>query len=203
MLNSLPNNLFRLESMQPASNADNLEEEVSLRSGKTAYCRPIQAGDERLIEEFYACLSPKSQRARFNTTLSSFAPTFLAQMSSQTVISATQNGAGFIVFVDEWSRLNGMRPIAIGYFVKTLKGEAELALAVDDQYQKQGLGTMLMRRLIDEAPAQNVSALGAYVDPHNDGMTTLIHHTGLFADVQYDGGMLNYQLYIKANRLFC
>jgi acetyltransferase len=53
---------------------------------------------------------------------------------------------------------------------------AEVAVLVSDQAQKQGLGTELVRRLIEVAREEKLERIVAVILPENYGMMALARH---------------------------
>jgi acetyltransferase len=56
--------------------------------------------------------------------------------------------------------------------------EAEVAVLVSDRYQKHGVGTELVRRLIDVARDERLQTIEANILPENTGMNALARHFG-------------------------
>jgi RimJ/RimL family protein N-acetyltransferase len=72
-------------------------------------------------------------------------------------------------------------PVIIGgaRYVITAPGTAEIAFAIIDEYQGQGLGTALMRHLVAIARAAGLRELIAEVLSENAPMLTVLAHSGL------------------------
>jgi acetyltransferase len=58
------------------------------------------------------------------------------------------------------------------------KNEAEVAVLVADQYQNQGLGDELLRRVVGIARNEKLSRLSAEMLPDNIGMQVLFKRLG-------------------------
>jgi ribosomal protein S18 acetylase RimI-like enzyme len=63
-------------------------------------------------------------------------------------------------------------------YVVTQPGQAEVAFTVVDQYQGQGIGTVLMRHLVGIARKSGLTALTAEVLPDNAPMLSLFERCG-------------------------
>jgi len=72
-------------------------------------------------------------------------------------------------------------------YVVSRPGQAELAFAVIDQYQGQGIGAALMRHLIIIARKAGLHELVAEVLPENLVMLTVFRRSGLPVEAQRDG----------------
>src|SRR5690606_7275520 len=81
--------------------------------------------------------------------------------------------------------------IAFVHYLRNSDGRgAEYALVVADDWQRYGLGTQLMRALIQEAKQQRLSYIDGYVLATNDGMLGLLAKLGFKSEVDpYDPGL--------------
>ena len=61
--------------------------------------------------------------------------------------------------------------IAIGRLSRVFgTDDAEFAVLVSDAYQREGVGTELLRRLVEVARAEGIATIGADMRPENVGM---------------------------------
>jgi acyl-CoA synthetase (NDP forming)/GNAT superfamily N-acetyltransferase len=111
-----------------------------LRDGSTAFIRLSEPGDRDALREFFQRLSPVSRRRRF---FSSAEPAE-ALLARQCDSSNPRSQLTLIV-----SRIVGgaSRIIATGSYVARDDASAEVAFAVDDEFQGKGLGGLLLERL--------------------------------------------------------
>ncbi|MDQ3250635.1 MAG: GNAT family N-acetyltransferase [Chloroflexota bacterium] len=56
--------------------------------------------------------------------------------------------------------------------------DAEFAILVSDQHQRTGLGTELLRRLLDFARAEKIERVIAEILPENEGMKRVSRNLG-------------------------
>ena len=56
--------------------------------------------------------------------------------------------------------------------------EAEFAMLVNDKWQKQGLGTELLRRLLHVAATEKITRVTAEILASNHGMKTVVSKLG-------------------------
>lgn len=81
--------------------------------------------------------------------------------------------------------------VAVGRLTKTrMAREAELAVLVSDRYQRHGLGTELVRRLIEVARGEGVQGIVANILPENLGMRALADCFGFKIGDSHDPGMV-------------
>jgi len=111
-----------------------------LRDGSTAFIRLSEPGDLAALSEFFHRLSPESRRSRFFSSADP-AETLLARLCDS---SNPRSQLTLIV-----SRIVGgaSRIIATASYAAGEKGTAEVAFAVDDEFQGKGLGGLLLERL--------------------------------------------------------
>jgi len=131
-----------------------------MRAGTQIVIRPICPEDEPLMVKFHAGLSDRTVYLRYFCSLSLAARTAherlvricFADPERETVLVATHTdkstGEQNIVAV---GRLNKLLP----------KNEAEVAILVSDEYQGRGLGSELLRRLVQVARDQKLDRIVA------------------------------------------
>src|ERR1019366_8337862 len=98
-----------------------------LRDGSTAFVRLSEPGDLDALREFCHQLSPESKRRRF------FSAADPAEALVTRIVSRVVEGSS--------------RIIATGSYVARDEASAEVAFAVDDEFQGKGLGGLLLERL--------------------------------------------------------
>ncbi len=113
---------------------------IILRDGSTAFIRPAEPGDREELREFFHQLSPESKRRRFF----SIADPADALLERQCDSSNPHVQLTLIVrrIVEGVSRI-----IATASYVARDATSAEVAFAVDDEFQGKGLGGLLLERL--------------------------------------------------------
>ncbi len=111
-----------------------------LRDGSTAIIRPSEPADLEALREFFHQLSPESKRRRFFSTADPAESLLKRQCDS----SDPRAQLTLIVnrVVEGTSRI-----IATGSYVARDETSAEVAFAVDDEFQGKGLGGLLLERL--------------------------------------------------------
>ena len=81
-----------------------------------------------------------------------------------------------------------------GRYVVIVPGQAEVAFAVIDAYQGQGIGSMLLRHLAAMAQAAGVKELIAEVLPENAPMLKVFERSGFPMTVTRAGGLMHITL---------
>ena len=81
-----------------------------------------------------------------------------------------------------------------GRYVVTKPGQAEVAFAVVDQYQGQGIGMTLVRHLAAIARSAGIRELIAEVLPHNAAMLKAFEKSGLRVGTKRESGTVHVTL---------
>ncbi len=140
----------------------------NLRDGTAVTVRPIRASDEPLVAAFHAKLSEQSVYLRY------FAPISLSTRISHERLSRIcfNDYDREIALVVERIEADGKPMIlGIGRLVRTRDGsEGEYGILVRDDQQRQGVGTELLRRLVDIGRAEGLQRITAEILPENTGM---------------------------------
>jgi GNAT superfamily N-acetyltransferase len=76
------------------------------------------------------------------------------------------------------------------YYVNLTTNYAELAMAVRDDWQGKGMGSLLFRQLVVAAKAAKLRGIEAYVQPDNARMMKLLHESGLDAESHQEEGLV-------------
>jgi acetyltransferase len=150
-----------------------LEEDIRLGDGRALLLRPIRPEDEPALIAAFHRLSPQSVRLRF------FAP--MKELSHEAAVRLTQ------LDYDRQMALVLAEPGPAG--VAEIHGvarlgadpdneEAEFAIVVGDDMAGKGIGTLLMRRLIDYARRRGLKKLFGHVLAENHAMLALARKLG-------------------------
>jgi acetyltransferase len=152
---------------------------VRLPDERRLIVRPVLPQDAPLVREFFFhALSDQSRRNRFFRMVRELPPGLLEQFTQidycthvALVAEIFENGSETIV--GEARYVTGVDPHA-----------AELAIAVGDEWQRRGIGRLLLLRLLAWASDQGIVLLHGQVLPSNDAMKSLAKQAGfrIFSD---------------------
>ena len=144
--------------------------DVVLRDGSTVHVRPVTAEDAPAVRAFFEDLSPKSIALRFFCSFPDLdrAVRWATEVEDQRRygLVATSCADGRVVAHAGWER-DPDHP-----------ERAEVAFAIADAMQHNGLGTILLGQLIEAANQAGVAVLNAEVLPQNHRMLHLFHDSG-------------------------
>ena len=156
-------------------------ESLRLRDGTDLMVRPIRPEDEPLIVEFHAGHSEHTLRMRFFGLVR-----VLTRDSLIRLCHLDYDRELALVAVDQ----SGTSPKIVGvsrYYLQPDSGEAEFALIVGETWQKRGLGTHLMQRLIAVAREAGIKRLVGLILPENAEMLQLVRRLGFHITATPDG----------------
>ncbi|MDP9045777.1 MAG: GNAT family N-acetyltransferase [Pseudomonadota bacterium] len=174
---------FRSDPL-PAERRPDSHEEVVLRGGDRVLIRPVQREDAELERRFIEALSPESRRFRFFETLLTPSPALLDQL---TVLDPATDVA-FVAVVAEGKR---ERAVGVGRFSADAAGhDCEFALTVAEEWQKKGLASHLMTRLIAVAKARGIVRMHSSDAAHNSKMRDFATHLHLSREADPDDATL-------------
>ena len=163
-----------------------------LKDGSPANIRPIRPEDEPMMVEFHKTLSESSVHFRY------FGMLKLEERIAHerlTRICFNDYDREIALAVDRQAPGGGHEILGIGRLSRTLEqGEADFAILVTDEWQRQGLGTELMEKLIKIAKAEGITRLSGGIMAGNAGMQKLCRNAGFqlhrLSDGEYRADML-------------
>lgn len=134
--------------------------QFTMKDGAAVTLRPIRPEDEPLMRKFHETLSERSVYMRYFSSLS--LSSRVAHERLVRICLVDYDGVMALV-VDHKDEVSGLhRILGVGRLIKLhTKNEAEIAILVSDQYQKQGLGIELLRRTVQIARDEKLSSVSA------------------------------------------
>ncbi len=165
------------ESVRPSTS------EVMCVDGTELTVRPIEIDDVERLERMFGRLSPESVYFRFFSPIPRLSPSTLLRLAD----------------VDHWRRdalvaLDGDEIVAVARYSEVASSgrsggrEAEVALTVEDRWQRRGIGRRLVRRLGALAAARGYHAFAARILPGNRASLALIRRLVPDASVKFVDG---------------
>ena len=151
-----------------------------LKNGTPVTIRPIRPEDEPLMVKFHRSLSERTVYLRYLHLLSLDYRVTHERLTRICFVDYDRE----MVLVAEHEGVGGEAEIvAVGRFTRLPSGdEAETALLVRDSFQNQGLGTQILRRLIDFARNERIRRLTAETLGENVEMKRILQKLGFQLD---------------------
>lgn len=161
-----------LPPSEPTTSDEELHWKDTLSDGTQVIVRPIRADDEALEREFIKRLSPESRRLRFLGQVSERDDNLIRNL---TRIDYTRDMA-FIAIVH---RDGVKQEIGVSRYGVSADGTScECAVTVDEAWRNKGLGTLLMRHLIEFARKRGIRSMVSMDLANNEPMRELADHLG-------------------------
>lgn len=149
--------------------------------------RPLHRDDRGRLNEFFERLSEESRYRRFLSPMEELSS---AQLDYLTQLDHHDHEA--VVAVDRASDAL----VGVARYVRspTDPDEAEVAVTVADDRQGQGLGTRLLRALVDRAREEGVSRFDAFMLADNVRMRGLLEEVGPIERASVEAGTIELKL---------
>lgn len=141
--------------------------DVVLKDGSTAHIRPVRVEDTDAALAFFDKLSPSSMRLRFHGTRK------LSREDIQAFVDVDHTSSFGLVAE------SGGEVKALANYAQTSESRAEVGLAIADDMQGLGLGSLLLEHLGEAASEAGIPLFVAEVLAGNSGMLDVIHSTRL------------------------
>jgi acyl-CoA hydrolase len=160
-----------------------LEETLEI-NGQQVTVRPVKPVDERRIQEHFYNLDKNDVVSRFFHEKTSFLKEEVEGVSQidyvkdLTVVAIVgEFGFGRVVGIGE-------------YLIDPATSVAEVAFSISKEFQKKGMGKILLKKLASAAMENDIAGLVAYTSPNNRGMIKLFNQLPYKVSTFYDGDML-------------
>jgi RimJ/RimL family protein N-acetyltransferase len=143
-----------------------------LRDGRQVEIRALRPTDADGLKAAIARISSQSLYRRFFGPKRNFSEKEVAHFVNIDFVAHV----ALVVIAD-----HGGQPTIVGggRYIVARPGAAELAFAIVDEYQQQGIGAALLRHLMAIARRAGLTELVASVLPDNRPMLTVFEHCGL------------------------
>jgi acetyl coenzyme A synthetase (ADP forming)-like protein len=162
------------------------ETSVVLRDGSTARVRGVRPDDGPALLALFSSLSEESRALRFFGTLGGGA---LAREAERQARADESGRFGLVATLGQAERVIGHAMFAV-----TALETAEVAFAVADECQGQGLATILLGRLAQAAAAQGIRTFQAELLPQNRKMLAVFRESGFPVRLNAEPGEVRVEL---------
>ena len=167
-------------SRATASAATVDDSDVVLRDGSTVHLRTTGRGDVDGVAAFLRGLSPEAWWFRFLGS---------GPQADHAARALVERGTGLVAVAGPEETV-----VAHACFVSETRNRAELAVAVADGWQGQGIATLLLAHLAQLAQASGIVTFVAWVHPANDRMLRVFRDSGFPIKVRSEPGVLLIEL---------
>src|SRR6266436_2184466 len=162
----------KAEKSTPEAYPGGLERHVALKNGESILIRPIRPDDEPRLVELYNRLSRRTAYQRFFTVMRRLPQDWIHYF-------ANVDYRRRLALVAERETVAGVEVIGVGrYEPSDQEATGEVAFVLEDGYQGQGLGAVLLDAVVQAGTERGLTRFRAYVLAGNQRMLRLLaHHT--------------------------
>lgn len=171
-----------------AVDMSDLSKEHLLADGASVIFRPARLSDEPAIRHFLYTLSQQTLYYRF----------------LRATEGVPRDEIRRLVYVDQYSEVSlvavarqgqGEETVALGgYYLAPGTSQAEVAFVVKEEWQNRGMGSCMLRHLIEVAKRRGIAAFTAEVLLDNRPMQAVFRHSGCNLRSRLSRGVYSYEL---------
>ncbi|WP_038334254.1 GNAT family N-acetyltransferase [Kingella kingae] len=162
------------------------EESITLSNGNVVRLRAVRAEDAVLLQRLHESMDERSRYLRFMTVSPEIPPALLAKLSQPDY----SREYALLLHDDEHT------PLAHAHYTADTHGQScEFGISIASSLHGQGVGTMLMQRLISHAREQGFAQIRAEILADNHPMQKLALKLGfVLAKNPHDSGLVDASL---------
>jgi acyl-CoA hydrolase/GNAT superfamily N-acetyltransferase len=168
------------------------ERSVVLPDGGKVFVRPVRMTDEEALQRLFYELSSESSYRRFLSHKSAHPHEEMQQL----VDSNYDSNMALVVCDPERGEIIGMAR----YDVDPSTRLADIAFVVRDDWQRRGLGKLLLQRMAEIGRARGLLGFTADVLAGNTPMLLVFQHSGFAVRSQFDGSTYHVELSFAEQR---
>ena len=150
---------------------------IEIPHGPAILVRPLRNGDVATVAAVFARLGDESRRRRFNAAKPCLSGAELAGLAA---VDARHHALVAHVVGDP-------EPAGLAQLARTERQSAEIAFVVADCYQQRGIGSALMRLLLDDARAAGITEITALASGDNRAALALIRRVASISEIRLEG----------------
>jgi acetyltransferase len=157
---------------------------LRLRDGREVRIRPIGPPDLDALKRFFLALSPTTRRLRFHASIRELPEPLLRELTEPD----QRQHVGLIAEAQAGASEQAAQLVAEARFVRSPGTDgAEFALVVADGWRRVGLGSSLMRALLDHAGLRGVQRLCGDALADNEATRRFLRSLGAWRSGSVEG----------------
>lgn len=186
MADDQADNSAKVDGKAPLHFDADYRESVTLRDGSQVHLRLIGPADRELLRTGFERLSPESRYRRFFSTKNTLTERELDYLTD------VDQRDHFAVAVGRYRDDGSEEGLGVARFVRLTErpDTAEAAVAVVDDAQGKGLGTLLFQRLSSAARERGVERIRSEVLGENAPMQEMLRHLAVDPDTHVESGVV-------------
>lgn len=187
---SLPDDALPRSAIRPYP--DQYRSRWVMRDGTPATIRPIRPEDEPLMVRFHETLSERSVYFRYMQMLQLSQRIAHERLSRLCFIDYDRAMALVVERRDPHTGVDEI--VAVGRLTRLSPWLAEFAIVIADAYQRQGIGSELLGRLVQIGRDERLRQIRADILPENLGMQRVSEKHGFRLRAEQDGRLIRAEL---------
>lgn len=169
---------------------------VTTRKGRKVRIRHIRPTDASLLVNLFHHLSPETRRFRFFTALPDLPDDILWREARRYADFNERKQAAFIALAREGGQEHAIGVVRL-VLDKNDPDTAEFAIVLRDDYQREGLGTIMLDLLIQLALVRGIKRLRGISLADNEGVHRLIQKCGFPVESHTSHGETTQIMYLE------
>jgi GNAT superfamily N-acetyltransferase len=175
----------------PSANYPRREQYVEvLKDGHRLLVRPVRMSDEEALQDLFYALSNESARQRFLAHKSAYPRAEMQKLVDADYVETF----GLVASNPDTGELVAMAR----YDMDPATRFGDIAFAIRDDWQRRGVGSRLMQRMLEAARANGLLGFSADVLSSNRGMLMVFQQSGLCVQSQFDGAAYHLEMPFEA-----
>jgi RimJ/RimL family protein N-acetyltransferase len=156
------------------------------KNGHLLKLRPLQASDAHHLVDLFSHMGPNSRYLRFNLALTDPDPELVWSEARRLAQIDPEKDGAWLAFCEMPDQPDS--PVAGVRYMRVDPQVAEASVAVRDDMQNQGIGSELLKFLVERAQEAGIRRLVASAQRGNRALWRLLAKSSLRLEYESDGG---------------
>lgn len=181
---------FKHDRRRYRGSIDKIRPSYKTRSGQTLHLRLLRPTDAPLLLDLFHKLSPETRRRRFHGNVDHLSTEVLSEAAAELADVDNLTNQGAVVAALRTGKNEEF--VGVARLARPLHSPdspvAEAAIVVRDDYQGQGVGSELLRRMVLLAKKMGLRTIRAVFNSYNESAIQLFRELGLPYTIDIDHG---------------
>ncbi|MGH1362252.1 MAG: GNAT family N-acetyltransferase [Calditrichia bacterium] len=169
------------------------ESQMQAKDGREIFIRPSRPSDEEVLKGMLYSLDEESIYKRFLARITAF-----PHKHAQEIVNVDYQSKMCLLAVEMRDEEEVICGVA-NYSLDLSSNLADAAFLIRNAYQKQGIGTELMRQLMKVASSNGIKGFTADVLPNNKAMMMIFQRSGCAIKISHTANLNHIELIFAAN----
>lgn len=165
------------------------------KTGVQVYVRPIQPDDTPFLVDIFQHMGSESRYRRFLQAVDHVSEERIWQEAERIAHTDPQHSGSLLAFVDLPDA--PQTPIAAARYVEMEPETAEIALSVRDDWQSMGIGTQLLKELVEIARRAGFVCLVGMIQNDNEAIKQVLRRLPYRVQFEAEGTISNIEVLLQ------